>query len=401
MRSARESRWGARAGRLLLGALLVALAACGRSGGRVALAAAPGPPTVRVLLGGPRDAAGITSEGAWQAAGGSWRDGGPTLSATIAPSTGGIAFRGIATGVSTLRVTARAGFAIEDGRGVRVVYRGDLLVRQEAGRIVLVNELDLETYVAGVIVNEIGQDAPASAFRAQAVAARSFAYVQWKTAPDAPHHLYDSARSQVYRGVTLPSPSAVGAADLDRFARETRGVILTWRSEPFPTYYHSTCGGHTTDTATADLPLGGFFEPLSGVPCRYCGPSKYFDWTETVPFERLLAGLKDRGVGTPIHSVEVTKTGRGGWASEVTVLHGPKKSKKLVPAPAFRTAAGLRSMHVASLTPGEGFVTVTGRGWGHGVGMCQVGCREMARKGLTETEILRYYYPAADFTRIY
>jgi stage II sporulation protein D len=58
-------------------------------------------------------------------------------------------------------------------------------------------------------------------------------------------------------------------------------------------------------------------------------------------------------------------------------------------------------MHVLALTPGEGLVTVTGRGWGHGVGMCQVGCREMARKGLTEAEILRYYYPAADFTRIY
>jgi stage II sporulation protein D len=42
-----------------------------------------------------------------------------------------------------------------------------------------------------------------------------------------------------------------------------------------------------------------------------------------------------------------------------------------------------------------------GRGWGHGVGMCQVGCQEMARRGFAADQILRYYYPGAEFTRVY
>jgi stage II sporulation protein D len=181
-------------------------------------------------------------------------------------------------------------------------------------------------------------------------------------------------------------------------------VVLTWHGEPFPTYYASTCGGHTTEAATSGLDPAGAFEPLMGVPCKYCTSSKYFTWTETVPVARLVDGLKSRGVAAPITHLEWSKKGRGDWVAEVTVTFGPANAprKKVVPGHDFRTAAGLRSMHIDSVTAdADGNLKFDGRGWGHGVGMCQVGAQEMGRKGFAADQILRYYYPGAEFTRLY
>ncbi len=397
-------RPGAFLRRSLVVAVLVSACACGRTREGALAAEGPRPPTIRVLLGAPHDSAAVVASGEWTAtavSGSSFAETGRDLSAGLVPSAAGIVFRGTASGASVLRISAPAGFTVADEAGKRLSYRGDLLVRVEAGRLVLVNETDMETYVAGVIVNEIGPLAVPASFRAQAVAARTWAYVQWKEKPEATWHVTDSDKSQVYRGVSLPTPSPVTVADLDRFVSETRGVVLTWHSEPFPAYYASTCGGHTTDAETSDLPHSGFLEPLSGVPCRYCESSKYFNWTETVPESRLLEGLKDRGVAAPIAAVEITKTGRGGWVAEVTLTHGAKGSKKVVPGPVFRRAAGLRSMHWEAIEPVAGGWTIRGKGWGHGVGMCQVGCQEMGRRGLSDGDILRYYYPGAETTRFW
>ena len=105
--------------------------------------------------------------------------------------------------------------------------------------------------------------------------------------------------------------------------------------------------------------------------------------------------------GGAIHSIAWSKVGPGDWVGEVTVVFGPSKLKKVVPGLEFRRAAGLRSMRILSVTANAASLTIRGSGWGHGVGMCQVGCQEMGRAGYDETHILRYYYPGAEFTRLY
>lgn len=388
----------------LLAAAVVSTGACGRTSDRAAAGGEKAPPVVRVLLGGPRESAAVAAAGEWRATsvlGAAFEEAGRDLSAGLIPSPSGIVFRGAATGATALRISAKAGFSVADDAGRRFSYRGDLVARIEAGRLLLVGETDMETYVAGVIVNEIGPLAVEASFRAQAVAARTWAWFQMKDQRDATWHVTDSEKSQVYRGTTLPTPCPVTVADLDRFVAETRGVVLTWRGEPFPAYYHSTCGGHTTDPQTSDLPNSGFLEPLAGVPCRWCESSRYFQWTETLTEARLVEGLKDRGVAPPIRSIEVTKTGRGQRVAEVTLTLGPKGTKKVVPGPVFRRAGGLRSMRWEAIDAVEGGWTVRGKGWGHGVGMCQVGCQEMGRRGLSDTDILRWYYPGAEFTRLW
>ncbi len=383
-------------------ALLAPLAACGDGADRIPLSSVL-PPTIRVHLGETAETVAIGVPDAWEAvstAGRPWRAEGSNLSGLASVGAAGIVLQGAATGADTIRIHPASAFTVQLG-GERLAYRGDLLIHRKGQRLVIVNEVDLETYVAGVIVNEIGDAQAPAAYRAQSVVARSYAYSRWRTGPDAMFHVYDTQNSQVYRGVSLPARAVVTYGDLEKRTAETRGVVLTWRGEPFPTYYASTCGGHTTQPATAGLDPGGATEPLAGVSCSYCTTSKYFTWTETVSVAKLLDALKPRGVVPPLKAIEYTKVGPGGWVGEVTVTFGTGRTK-VVPGTDFRTAAGLRSMNVELPTPmADGTLVFRGKGWGHGVGMCQVGCQEMARKGYVADQILRYYYPGAEFTRLY
>ncbi len=382
---------------LLLGACLTA---CGTGDGLVALAA-QSPPVVRVQLGAQRPSARLRIAGGWEATGLSgrgWRDAGSNLETTLSAGPDGISVGRTSTGATALRVRPQWAFTLD-----ALAFRGDLIVRAADGRLPFVNELDLETYTAGVIVNEMGPDRTPAAYRTQAVAARSYAYMAATVDPGpfASRHLFDDEHSQVYKGLYVWPESRTTIEDLERWTRETRGVILTWRGRPFPTYYSSTCGGHTCDPATSGLDAGGASDVLRGVPCWYCTGSKYFSWTQVVPTDTLLEGLRPRGIVGPVSNLEITRTGPGGRASEVTVTFGPRGARKVVPAGEIRGIGRLKSARwSAPHATGAGW-EFAGYGFGHGVGMCQMGAIEMGKRGFSESDILRYYYPGAEFTRVY
>jgi stage II sporulation protein D len=385
-------------------ALASLLPACGKREG-FALAA-QGAPVVRVLLGKPAPSVAVRVAGEYEATGttGSFRATGRALAATATAGADGIVLAGRATGADVVRVRAGGGFSVSgtfSGEPATRAYLGTLLLRRLGGKVEAVNEVDLETYVAGVVGNEMGLDAGPAAHRAQAVASRTYAYVAASGADDgAPWHLKDTESSQVYKGLHVPEGATFTLEDVRRRVADTRGVVLTWRSRPFPAYYSSTCGGHTTDAATARLDPKGAAQPLSGVPCEYCRGSRYAEWTATVSEDRVVRALASRGVSAPLRALEVVP-GRGGFASDVAFRTGRSGTRKVVPAHEFRSAAGLRSARIGSIEPVPGGWRVTGGGWGHGVGMCQVGAMEMGRRGLSETDILRYYYPGADLARLY
>ncbi len=389
-------------GCLALGCIL---SSCGDAMGP-ALYADTDIPKIRVQLGRAR-ASGrvevgaqsweVRSEGetAWEA-----RDIKP-LRATFTIAANGIRFWGRDTGSDLLRLRSPQTFQL-DGR----TYEGDLIVRRSGEKLEFINELDLETYVAGVIANEVGPLGVASMFRAQAVAARTYAWMRI-TLPDArtkPFHVFDDARSQVYSGRTVPEEYGLTYAEMRRAARQTEGVVLTFQGRPFTAYYASTCGGHTTDAATSRLDPGAARDVLQGVACGHCGTSRYFQWTEVLTEEALLEGLRADGrpVTPPIAEVRVLSRGRGGWVGEVEILSGQNRVSKKVPGPTFRSIAGLRSHNIESITrSAPGRWVVRGRGLGHGVGMCQWGALEMARKGASETDILGFYYPGSALHKLY
>ena len=382
--------------------LLSLLPACGDA--YRSLLAGTKTPTVRVRLGRVRPTGRIRiDDQGWRAMSLSGRrfsaTGSRTFETTVTVGADGIRFQGRDTGSDLLVLEASTAFEL-DG----VSYSGALRIRRQAGQLEFVNELDMETYVAGVIGNEVGPNGADSAYRAQAVTARTYAYkrISANGANEKAFHLFDSAASQVYRG---RSPRyGVSYTRMERETRKTRGVILMWNARPLTAYYSSTCGGHTTDCATSRLDPAGGDEALRGVPCRWCKTSKYYSWPDVVRTDDdVVTGFKriKRPITLPVHGIEISERGRGGWARTVKVTYGPKRKTRELPGPEFRSAMKLRSHNIQTVRRFSGGFKFSGKGWGHGVGMCQWGAREMGKAGANESEILRYYYPGSTLEKLY
>ena len=141
--------------------------------------------------------------------------------------------------------------------------RGDIVVRSGADGALLINELDLEQYLRGVVPAEMGPRAfpEIEALKAQAVAARTYAMAHLGEHDAQGYDLCATTQCQVYKGVEVEDPLS------DRAVSETAGEVLTWRGALVDARYHSTCGGHTED-AVVSFP--GLEAPyLRGVACRH------------------------------------------------------------------------------------------------------------------------------------
>lgn len=271
-------------------------------------------------------------------------------------------------------------------------YRGKLVIEDLAGEALhAINRVGLEDYLRGVVGGEMPLDSPPQALAAQAIAART--YVLGELGRKKP--IYDSVASQVYRGRDVEDPRAELAVS------STAGLVLRYAGEPFLTYFHSTCGGHTGD------PLAILGEPtappLRGASCGYCSEknSKYFVWELRLPFAVLDGIVKENRWGSQIQSMGPgSKDPWGRWTSVRLVGN---EAEGRMRGDLFRMAVNeklgksgnLRSLQITSFEPQEDAYLVRGRGWGHGVGMCQIGAIAMAKLGFHFEQILSRYYPDA------
>jgi len=300
-----------------------------------------------------------------------------------------------------------------DGRA----YRGSLLVRAGARGITVVNVLDLETYLLGVVPREIGAGRPPEemeAVKAQAIAARTYAirYMGRRSAQG--FDVYATVADQVYGGADDEDPVSTQAV------QATRGEILVHDNEPIEAFYHSTCGGHTAaiDEVWESDPRA-YLQAISDARPGggwYCETSNRFRWTEqwdrAALHATLTQGLSEQANATgPVTRVEfIGLTGRtpSGRAESLQVrtdagehrVRGDSVRRVLRPDPS-------RILNSAAITlhpQGNGEVTgltVEGQGWGHGIGMCQVGAMGRARDGHSYRDILSAYYPGTTIVRLY
>ncbi len=342
------------------------------------------PPDVRVLVvSDARKLSISTPTGSVVVAGRkATRCSGPgTVSASV--HGGRIQFDGKDTGFTRIRIMAPVDSQVwVAGRA----YCGEIAIVVSGNVMSVINTVNIEDYVAGVVSGEMPMTWDEDALGAQAVAARSFALNEkkiWAARRD--FDLYADERSQVYLGATRMVKAI-------RAAEATRGVILVWNWNIFPAFYHSACGGGTR----RGYPVLSRenIAPLVGVKCSYCGDIDT-TWRKAVSpgdLEALLA-LPGR-----IKKVSVRKDKTGGkvaieYDGGVTALSSHR----------LRTLVGPRVLRSPGFTvrrAGDSWV-FTGKGFGHGVGMCQYGARGMAAAGFNWTGILRHYYPGADLVRIY
>lgn len=296
-----------------------------------------------------------------------------------------------------LRIAAGDGAAIAvDGRR----YAGCARVLRDGDTVSVLNELDLESYLEGVLGAEMRLDWHESALEAQAIVARTYALHTLQQArqltgrPNPP--IQDDVRAQVYRGLAVRTPKAV------EIVRRTRGMVLIHGGALIRTMFHSCCGGQTE-------PGHLFFEvpdipPLMGRPCGYCTGSPYDKWRATLTKKELGERLADYNPERkPLTQLAVAHSSPGGRITVLTFATAGGGPGRNIGAVDFRLAVGpdrLRSTWFTFQDQGA-VLEFEGRGWGHGVGMCQYGARAMGDRGVSSLDILHYYYPDADVVRLY
>lgn len=272
------------------------------------------------------------------------------------------------------------------------------------GKTSVVNTLDLEDYLCGVLPRELRTTA-SEAEKAQAIVARTYAVGKALRNGKKDFDLRATSADQVYGGCGVEVPSCSQAVG------ETRGLVLSYKGRlAGDVFYHSTCGGSTESSEVVFR--GRPVEYLAAVPCtmqdspdELCADSRYFRWNVDLrkdDLEETLSKEPGDGVGS-IRKMQVLSRGPSGrvTAIEITgdrssmVISGEDIRRLLL----FRDEGGnLRPLYSTRFDfedDGDVF-RLSGSGWGHGVGLCQFGAIGMARRGASSIEILKHYFPGVE-----
>ena len=255
-----------------------------------------------------------------------------------------------------------------------------------------INRLNIEDYLYGVVHHEVAPWWPMEALKAQAIAARTYALYQMEVSKPIEFDLKSSTSSQVYGGSTTEKFRTKRAVDL------TAGEVLVYQGKIFPAYFHATCAGVTAGAQELwkiDLP------PLTGgAHCKFCRLSPHFYWQARVPVSEIEEKMAKYGhpVGRILKIEEISKTPSGRVGSiRITGTAGDF----VMAAKDFRIWIGgdkIRST-LFTISIKDDVAGFDGRGWGHGVGMCQWGALGQAILGHDHESILKFYYPGAEIVQ--
>ena len=279
----------------------------------------------------------------------------------------------------------------------------------------VINVLPLEEYLKGVVPAEI----PSSdmeqyqAVKAQAICARTYALRKMNITSDRFYDVQGSISDQVYDGYGRHT------ANSDQAVEETQGMILTYNKKPATIYYHSTCGGKT-ESAVEVWPEVSAPYLRSGTDAVSdmfsCVASPYFRWTETKSLMELDSAF-NRFFGKTMMQNSVTDTVQVEWNMNITgrsvsgrvqemqvnyadtavVLTDYQIRRFLAPSGKLYLPSTLFYVSQSD----DSTLVIHGAGNGHGVGMCQYGALNMARRGFQYYHILSKYFPETLVSRLY
>lgn len=263
---------------------------------------------------------------------------------------------------------------------VQLVLRGN--------GVLVINHVDLEEYVKGVVPSEVNSAWHPEMLKVQAVAARTYALYQHLLSASREYDVVASIQDQVYRG-----RHGIDAR-VEQAVESTRGLVVTYQNAPIYAAFSSTAAGLTEDAVVVwskDLPY------LKGVECPFDLESPYYQWKASFKLETLENNL--RQLGFPVGAIATLTPlsySRAGRVATLRILHS--KGELILRGEELRKAVGYTVIPSTQFTIdsiGEE-VVLSGYGAGHAVGLCQWGAKELAQLGYPYSSILRYYYPGTE-----
>jgi len=412
---------------LLAAVTLLLLDGCGKKA--PVIRTPPAVPVVRVGLARMVSKVRISSTGAMRLA---IRSGGKQSSVTIA----GTKRVHLIAREDTIRVVGKGGRSIVAGRRLAVFpvgkgtflklggkeYRGSFEVFSASSSMTVVNVLDVESYLRGVVAPEIGHLSRSGleALKAQAVAARTYVLSHLGKRPDAGFDVLPTTEDQVYFGVAAEEPLA------DEAIAETRGRVITYKGKLITAYYSSCCGGRTAgvedgwerDPEPYLVPRWDRVSKSHGYLCRNSPNFRWkAKWSSEELKRQITAFVQSRGglaKGEDLGEILDVKIAKKGKSKRVIKLEIETTRRTIVLdryeirqalRPPGRKGGALRStlfnLEVKRRRGKVKGIVIKGGGYGHGVGMCQWGAISMSRLGYGYEEILKHYYKDVDIVKKY
>ncbi len=258
-------------------------------------------------------------------------------------------------------------------------------------------EMDLETYVTGVLAGEMRNDWPEEALKAQAILARTFVlkFVETKDSQyEGADISTDVSEAQAYSEVNINE-------NVRKAVEETRGMVMSYEGELPQAWFHAHAGGKTElpSVALEYKEEDPAYLSVTDSPDSEDAPDNVKHWTAAFDGEAFQKACADAGLSTGLpQSVEIGETGESGRAKTLLV------NGEAVSAPSLRLQLGANAMKSTLLDSVEvenGTVTMEGRGFGHGVGLSQWGAYGMAEDGAEAEEIVRHYFQNVDIVRLW
>lgn len=264
-------------------------------------------------------------------------------------------------------------------------YRGRSNLTIRSGKVLAVNQVNIEDYLYSVVGAESIPSWPAEALKAQAVASRTYAINKLSNSNDY-YDLDNTTLTQVYKGLESEYDTTIASVDA------TKGEVMTYGNKPILAVFHASSGGHTENVE--DIWQSKSLPYLRGV-ADYDQDTPVYQWRELYTPQQL--GAKIGGVGA-VQSVTPIKTTPLGRV--VTLRIAGSQGTKNISGNKFRSALGLKSTLVSvDRIEGNKF-QVYGKGFGHGVGLSQWGAYSLSNKGYGYYDILSHYYQNASLGTI-
>ncbi len=263
-------------------------------------------------------------------------------------------------------------------------YSGKIEIWEGSGGLYLIDKVNLENYVKSVVEAEDGRDWAMEALKAQAVISRTYAINRQMHAGQMNYDLTSSVLDQVYDGDDGYDKQVSEAVDA------TKGQILVYDGKPIEAFFHSTSCGETEDPYEV---FGKHIPYLKPVKVK-CDLSPYNAWTRRFPAAQVQKALKAAGVDTGIiNGMEIKSRTCTGRVKDISI--SGSRGVFNVKAVDMRKFIGWKALPSTDFTMDfkNGYWTVKGSGYGHGVGLCQWSALEMAEDGMKYTAILSYFYP--------
>ncbi len=261
------------------------------------------------------------------------------------------------------------------------LYEGDFTVSVKNGFLDVINEIDLENYLEGVVESEAGPGQKTEYYKVQAIISRTYAVKYWNKHQSSGFNLCDGTHCQAYLHKRNQSNL------IDSAVKYTRQIILYDSINHLAsTFFHANCGGQTCEP---DLVWNQKMFGFTSFKDTFCLHTSQANWSKKIPLKDWFSFLESKynfpSWDSLSYSLAINFEQNERKAFYINPFYG-------IPLRDLREAFKLKSTFFNCKKEGD-FLVIQGKGFGHGVGLCQEGAMGMAKNGYTFEQILSFYYP--------